>query len=270
MIVKDEEANLPACLESVAGLVDEIVVVDTGSGDRTKEVAARFGARVFDFPWVDDFAAARNESLRHATGRWVFWLDADDRLDEENRGRLRVLLDRLGDEEAAYTMKCLCLAGAAGGPATVVDHVRLFRNDPRLRWQYRVHEQILLAVRRAGHAVRWSDVVIHHAGYRDPELRRRKLARDLRLLHLENEDRPDDPFTLFVRHDNREGIADAVSRTLGRRCLGRPTYLKPKGDRKHSLLVKRPVATKCPDHAPQGLRSTVKATLLELQFHRTT
>src|SRR5262249_33980822 len=91
MIVRDEEANLPACLASAADLVDEVVVVDTGSTDRTREVAARFGARVFDFPWVDDFAAARNESLRHATGDWVFWMDADDRLDEDNRGRLRGL-----------------------------------------------------------------------------------------------------------------------------------------------------------------------------------
>src|SRR5262249_6489310 len=68
MIVRDEEANLPDCLGSVADLVDEVVVVDTGSADRAQEVAARFGAKVVDFPWVDSFAAARNESLRHATG----------------------------------------------------------------------------------------------------------------------------------------------------------------------------------------------------------
>src|SRR5207244_2021233 len=78
-----------------------------------------------------------------------------------------------------------------------------------------------------------------------------------------------DPYFLDVRHDNCEGIADPVSRTLGRRCLSRPTYLKSKDDREHSLLVKRRLTTKGPDHAPQGLRSTVKATLLELQFHRT-
>src|SRR5205823_2066366 len=71
MIVKNEEANLPHCLGSVADLVDEIVLVDTGSADRTKEVAAQFGARVHDFPWADSFGAARNESLRHCTGQWV-------------------------------------------------------------------------------------------------------------------------------------------------------------------------------------------------------
>jgi glycosyltransferase involved in cell wall biosynthesis len=88
MIVKNEEADLPLCLDC-ADLVNEIVIVDTGSIDRTREIAARYGARVRDFPWVDDFAAARNESIRHASGHWIFWLDADDRIDELNRARLR-------------------------------------------------------------------------------------------------------------------------------------------------------------------------------------
>src|SRR5438132_13758737 len=85
MIVRNEEQNLAACLESVADLMDEIVVVDTGSNDRTGDVARRFGARVFDFPWVDSFAAARNESLRRATGDWIFWLDADERINAPDR-----------------------------------------------------------------------------------------------------------------------------------------------------------------------------------------
>ena len=78
MIVRDEQHNLPNCLSSVAGLFDEIVVVDTGSTDRTREIALEFGARVFDFVWVDDFAAARNAALARATGDYAFWLDADD------------------------------------------------------------------------------------------------------------------------------------------------------------------------------------------------
>jgi tetratricopeptide (TPR) repeat protein len=80
---------------------------------------------------------------------------------------------------------------------TEVDHVRLFRNHPELRWTFRVHEQILPAVRALGGEVRWSDVVIQHRGYQDPALRRQKLERDLRLLHMEDADNPDNPFTLF-------------------------------------------------------------------------
>src|SRR5262245_11843004 len=95
MIVKDEAAHLPACLATVADLVDEVVVVDTGSADATRQLARAWGARVHDFPWCDDFAAARNESLRHATGEWIFWLDADDRVDEANRARLRALFAQL-------------------------------------------------------------------------------------------------------------------------------------------------------------------------------
>jgi GT2 family glycosyltransferase/Tfp pilus assembly protein PilF len=197
MIVKNEEENLSDCLASVADLVDEVVVVDTGSTDATREVATRSGAKVYDFAWVDSFAAARNESLRHATGEWVFWMDADDRIDEPNRERLRALFHGLGDENAAYVMKCRCLPDPQTGTATVVDHVRLFRNHPEIRWRHRVHEQILPAVRAAGAGVRPTDVVIQHVGYTDPGLRGRKQERDLRLLLLDRKDNPDDPFTLF-------------------------------------------------------------------------
>jgi glycosyltransferase involved in cell wall biosynthesis/tetratricopeptide (TPR) repeat protein len=208
MIVKNEEANLLACLQSVAGLVDEIIVIDTGSTDRTKEIAAACGARVFTFPWVDSFAAARNESLRNASGDWIFWLDADDRLDADNRRKLRELFAELKDENAAFVMKCLCLPDPQTGTATRVDHVRLFRNDPAVRWEYRVHEQVLPSLRRCGAAVRWVDVVIQHTGYQDPALRRRKLERDRRLLEMESAEKPDDPFILF----NRGCIAQELGR----------------------------------------------------------
>ncbi len=92
MIVRNEETNLATCLASAADLVDEMIVMDTGSTDRTKEVAARFGARIFDFPWCDDFSAARNASADHANGDWLFILDADDVIDEPNRQRLKTAL----------------------------------------------------------------------------------------------------------------------------------------------------------------------------------
>jgi GT2 family glycosyltransferase/tetratricopeptide (TPR) repeat protein len=210
MIVKNEEANLPASLHSAADLVDEVLVVDTGSTDRTKEVAARFGAKVVDFPWVDSFAAARNASIEHALGDWIFWLDADDRVDQDNRTRLRDLFANLGTDNAAYVMKCHCLPDPATGVATVVDHLRLFPNRPEVRWRYRVHEQILPALRAVGADVRWADVVIHHTGYQDSVFRRKKLERDLRLLNLENAEHPDDPFTLFNLGSVHQEIGQAA------------------------------------------------------------
>src|SRR5205807_6858182 len=140
---RNEEENLPACLESVRDLFHEVIVVDSGSTDRTKEIAASFGAHVVDCPWVDSFATARNECLRHATGDWIFWLDADDRLDAENRPKLADLFGTLPNEVLGYSMKCLCVAGPGSGADTVVDHIRLFPLHPQIRWQYRVHEQIL-------------------------------------------------------------------------------------------------------------------------------
>jgi hypothetical protein len=95
VIARDEESNLPHCLESVRGIFDEIVVVDTGSIDRTAEIARSFGAKVFDFAWVDSFSAARNAALGHATGDYVFWLDADDVVEPKQSEKLAALLGSL-------------------------------------------------------------------------------------------------------------------------------------------------------------------------------
>ncbi|HVX11705.1 MAG TPA: glycosyltransferase [Pirellulales bacterium] len=197
MIVRDEEANLPACLDGIADLVDEMVIVDTGSTDETKAIAHRYGARVFDFPWRDHFAAARNEALERASGDWVFWLDADDRLDEEERRKLRALFNTLRDELAVWLLQCISPSAGDQAAMTVLEQGRLFRHDPRVRWQYRVHEQIVPAIERLGGATYRSDIVVRHVGYSDALQRRAKLQRDLRLLALDNADQPDDPLTLF-------------------------------------------------------------------------
>src|SRR5262245_166486 len=98
MIAKNEAANLAACLEPLRDLVDEIVVVDTGSTDETPAIAGQLGARVFDFPWCDDFSAARNAALERGTGRWAFCLDADERVDGENTAKLERLFNDLPSE----------------------------------------------------------------------------------------------------------------------------------------------------------------------------
>jgi glycosyltransferase involved in cell wall biosynthesis len=197
MIVRDEQDNLPACLASAAGLFDEVVVVDTGSTDHTADIARSLGARVSHFAWVDDFAAARNAALDRATGDYAFWLDADDRIEPPHHGKLKALLDGLEPGGPAYVVRCSCDAAPDGGGATVVDHVRLFPRLQGVRWEYRVHEQILPALRRAGVEVRWSDAVVRHVGYNDPALRRKKLERDRAILDRELADRPDHPFVLF-------------------------------------------------------------------------
>src|SRR6266568_212803 len=95
LMARNEETKLAACLQSAADLADETIIVDTGSSDGTLELASKLGAGVFEFPWCDDFAAARNECIRHATGDFIFWMDADERIDEVNRQKLRSLFQNL-------------------------------------------------------------------------------------------------------------------------------------------------------------------------------
>jgi glycosyltransferase involved in cell wall biosynthesis len=216
MIVRNEQENLPRCLESVSGLGDEIIVVDTGSTDRTIEIARSFGARVFDFPWVGDFAAARNAALARATGDYAFSLDADDVVDPQERTKLGALFRRLRPSQwsiaaavpppsqspfaapAAFVLRCKCDPSPDGtGGETVVDHIRLFPVREDIRWTYRVHEQILPALRRADITIVWTEIEVRHTGYVDKGLRGRKLERDYKILIDEVRDHPDDPFILF-------------------------------------------------------------------------
>jgi GT2 family glycosyltransferase/Flp pilus assembly protein TadD len=221
LIVRDEEANIRACLEPVLALFHEIIVVDTGSTDRTREIARELGAKVFDFPWCDSFASARNECLKQATGDWIFWLDADDRVDEANVEKLRQLFAELpAGQVRAYNLKCRCLPDQTG-MTTVVDHIRLFPRHEKVRWENRVHEQILPSIRALAQeqkiqedVVCRTDIEIQHTGYQDPALRGRKLQRDLRLLQLELEERPDHPFTHFN--------LGSVYRELGRHAEALP------------------------------------------------
>ena len=197
MIVRNEEHNLADCLAQVADLVSEIVVVDTGLTDRTRQVASALGARVFDFPWCDDFSAARNEALRHATGQWIFWLDADDRLDEENHRRLARVVAGLDGQRAGYAMHCVSLVKASDEPPAWVSQVRLFPAAAGLHWQRRVHE--MLVADDPGQALDTvvTDVMVRHCGYENVAAWRKKIQRNLRLLQLEFALDPDNAQTLF-------------------------------------------------------------------------
>lgn len=176
-------------------------IVDTGSADETPAIAARLGARVFHFPWCDSFSAARNESLRHARGQWIFWMDSDDTISAENGRKLWELAHRdVPAQLMGYIMQVHCPGRGDAGQAdiTVVDHVKLFRNLPDLRFEGRIHEQIIPAIRRAGGEIAWTDLFVLHSGYdHSPQGQERKKQRDLKLLHLEIQEQPNHPFTLF-------------------------------------------------------------------------
>jgi O-antigen biosynthesis protein len=198
MIVRDNESIIEACLASIRPWVDELIVVDTGSTDRTPELCRKLGAQVYEFPWCDDFSAARNESLRYATGDWIFWMDSDDLMEASQGQRLQdLVLSNHALNCLGYVLQVHCPSGQSG-QATVVDHVKLFRNRPELRFEHRIHEQILPAIRRMGGSVEFRDIhVVHRGSRQSPEERRRKLERDFRILQLDLQEHPDHPFVLF-------------------------------------------------------------------------
>ena len=142
MIVKNEEAVLARCLESAHPWVDEIIIVDTGSTDKTVEIATRFGAKISTFKWCDDFSAARNFSIEQATGDWILWLDADDVLPEETGHRLRNLITYAKPEVGCIRMY---YETRGARDASHIDRTSLFRNDPSIRFEGKVHEQLQLA-----------------------------------------------------------------------------------------------------------------------------
>lgn len=140
MIVKDEEEMLPACLEPLRGVVDEMIVVDTGSTDRTVEIAESFGARVVHFPWNGSFSDARNASIEAASGDWLMYLDADEHMEATDARLLRGLLGRTW-REGFYLVETNYTGGSEAGSAVTHMALRIWRNRSQYRFSGRIHEQ---------------------------------------------------------------------------------------------------------------------------------
>ncbi|MFP5504328.1 MAG: glycosyltransferase, partial [Candidatus Sericytochromatia bacterium] len=219
LIVKDEAANLPRCLGAIKDWVDEIVVVDTGSTDDTVAIAESFGAKVFHFPWCDDFAAARNESLAHATSDWVLVVDADEELVVTDGEALRAALRcRI---PAGYTSK---LANIDGHGAIENDApvMRLFQRDDRIRFAGRLHEQVGPSLEVLGWPVGWLDAFsFRHYGYQTRVVRERgKGERNIAIARAETEANSGDPlawlnlgrsYTLDQRHEEAIAAFDRMA-----------------------------------------------------------
>jgi len=192
MIVRNEESNLARCLESVRGLVDEIVIVDTGSSDRTVDVARRYTDKVFNFQWNDDFSAARNYALDRTRSRWVLYLDADEELDASS-GDIRSLVDGEGELEA-YFLPLFNQDDHSGNYCRYMV-LRLFRNSPGHRFQGRIHEQ--LAISRAGSVGLAEDGPVIQHRPASGKGRNRKRGRNLHLIRQAVSEDPDNPFLQY-------------------------------------------------------------------------
>lgn len=176
MIVRNEEARLGRCLESVRGVVDEIVVVDTGSEDTTVEVAKSYGARVGFFEWCDDFSAARNASLQMATGDWIMWLDADDILPPESHGPIRQRVEGARDRGYFFVLD------DQGYEQISCLQLRLFPNRSGVQFEMPVHEQVAPSLTRLGLDLVQSEIRVQHTGYTTPEVVAAKKERYLGIM----------------------------------------------------------------------------------------
>ncbi len=197
VIAKNEEKFLGQCLDSVKGLADQLIVLDTGSTDRTVEIAKQRGAEVYAHAWDDDFSAARNAALERATGDWVMFLDADEELPPSEHDNLRADMEAPG--VMAVRLRLQNVGQEDDGQCYVP---RLWRNAPGLFFYGRVHEQIfpsiLVKCDEWGMETRLGTATLRHHGY-DPEVikDRNKVERNLRLLRRAVEELPGEPMLLM-------------------------------------------------------------------------
>jgi len=213
MVVKNEEELLPDSLKGVSELADEIVVVDTGSSDRTVEIAKRFGAKVAQHPWNDDFSEVRNASLQLATGDWIMILDADERVHYRDFRSIQLTIEsRKADAYRMLTRNYANLPHAAGWNACVGDYpdmengfsgwyptikVRLFKRSQDIRFVGCVHELVEPSLIQAGKIIGNSSIPIHHYSAWDARAEREKGGSYLRLGRKKVVQQPDDPRAHF-------------------------------------------------------------------------
>lgn len=224
MIAKNEERFLGECLQRAQAAVDEIVLVDTGSTDRTVAIAESFGAKVLHAPWQDDFSAPRNVGLAAATGDWILVLDADEFLQPGACERIRQAVQDPG--VLGYHMHFVNVYG--DGKTLGVMMVRLFRNLPGVAYQNVIHEQVTPSLQRIGQPMGLvlgsADIEVEHHGYSDAVMNERgKNERNERLFKKQLAATPDDIYCLYKYGDflRRVPGRGADARALLDRCLDR-------------------------------------------------
>lgn len=157
IIVKNEEEVIGRCLDSVQGIVDEIIIVDTGSNDQTKEIVSKYTSKLYDFPWIDDFSAARNFAFNLATQDYILWLDADDVIMESDREKFLVFKKSLDPTVDSVTMHYHLAHDENGQVTSSLRRNRLVKRANKFRWIGAVHEYLEVG----GYIVN-SDIAITH------------------------------------------------------------------------------------------------------------
>jgi glycosyltransferase involved in cell wall biosynthesis len=214
MIVKNEEKILGRCLESVQGFVDEVILIDTGSSDNTKKIANQYNCTIIDFPWVQDFAAARNASLQHATGKWILVLDADEYLDADlaTKEKLRQRLSSLTyTEPFGFVLPIINIMGDSSNNQFLRSSAtRLFPNLPEIRYERPIHEQL----RYKGRFLHTSELeipfTILHTGYKQETVQEKnKSKRNMEIFQsIMDKGQKLDPYFCFTLANEHRSVKD--------------------------------------------------------------
>lgn len=211
MITKNEEKNIKACLESMINIADEIIIVDTGSTDKTVEIAKSYGAKVFSHKWNDDFSEARNVSLEKATKDWIIVLDGDEVLPQEDGKKLKHLINTTS-MEALYLRLENIVDNKSLGDAVVL---RVFRNNKSYRFRNKMHEQVIFSIEEyAGKdKIQATNLRILHYGY-DPKIYNMedKQKRNLKILESYPEEERDGYFYYSI--GNEYSRANDINKSL--------------------------------------------------------
>jgi len=195
MIVKNEEKNIEQALNWARRTAFEQIVVDTGSTDRTIEIAERMGAKVFHFEWIKDFSAAKNYAIEQASGNWIAFLDADEYFTPVDAKKLMIFLKRIMSDsqmkENYHVINCAMInVDEEGNRISTIDQERVFRNLPSVRYTGRIHER--LGVNK-DNIVEVDEIEIIHTGYSDTAIKETGRAeRNVAMLRTELEESPND------------------------------------------------------------------------------
>ncbi len=214
LIARNEEKNIAHCLDSFKDFVQEIIVVDTGSTDRTVEIARSYEAEIRYFPWIDDFAAARNVSIQNAKGDWILRMDADEWAEPAEMIKLQnAALSGIADVYMCRTVSINSL-DSAKAPTSILN-LRLFRNHLGLVFEQAIHEAVTFSAIRLGLNIAVTNIIFLHSGYDVSEQDMDgKITRNLLICNKGLQKNPEDRFlrmlrgTILYRNDPGQGIKE--------------------------------------------------------------
>lgn len=248
MIVKNEETNIEQCINSYREVVDEIIVVDTGSTDRTVDIATRLGANIYHFEWVNDFSKAKNYAISKATGNWIIFLDADEYFDYEKALSIPALINKHGiGKTEILACKMYNIDEATGNNLADFVQTRIFKNTGNIHYVNAIHERLNSKSKNI-HAVyiEENDLVIYHTGYSEDRIIS-KAERNLQLLLLELEKPKFDPSMYHFLSDTYLTLKDyEKSIEYGKMFLKNPVKLEGLNNKVYQNLITAMVEKRYP------------------------